>query len=312
MPVSLLLSSWVLVLLAIGGTTAQPLPSSCDDFSSHIELSAEAHVHEVCISLAQATTFHFDAPLEPGGVKLQGGDRFVDLLTGASGVTLLPPKDLRPGERLELVVRFPDGAAPTSVTFVLVGHPAMGARQVDVFRHARAVEDYQRENQEEREKAQRCGQDLEQLRVASGPGGLTGLLASRMMGKDGIASRNITNDVSGLVSGFLAAQEVISYRASKPHDEGKQAWVRVAVSLTLGNPGSEPWMVKSAALVGRGQQVKPVSVVWQGAPVPPGEVSGQVVVELELTEQESRGPFKLKLWDETGTRLVTLGNVTFP
>ena len=51
--------------------------------------------------------------------------------------------------------------------------------------------------------------------------------------------------------------------------------------------------------------------VWSRAPIPPGE-GGLVVMETELMEEEARGTFVLKLWDESGRRLVTLGNVTFP
>jgi hypothetical protein len=54
-------------------------------------------------------------------------------------------------------------------------------------------------------------------------------------------------------------------------------------------------------------------VVWQSSPLLPGEEEpGVVVVELELTAREARDTFTLKLWDESGKRLVTLGNVIFP
>lgn len=310
--VSLLLSSWVLVLPT--NTTVQPLPPDCEDISSSIELLAEptGPMHAVCISLEQATTFHFDSPLGPGRVELQDSERFVDVLTGTSGITLLPPKDMRPGERFELVVHFPDGAAPASATLTLVGHPAMGTRQVEVFRRKRTVEDYQREYQEARAKLQRCDQDLERMRVESGPGGLVGLLASGGMGPGGVASQPLTNDVSTLASNALGVQEVTSYRSTKPHKEGEQAWARVAVAVKLTNPGAQPWTAKNAALVSRGREASPVGVVWQGAPILSGENPGLVVVELELPEQEARGTFSLKIWDETGMRLVTLGHVTFP
>jgi hypothetical protein len=36
-----------------------------------------------------------------------------------------------------------------------------------------------------------------------------------------------------------------------------------------------------------------------------------VVVEWDLTAREAWGLFTLKLWDESGMRLVTIGNVTF-
>ncbi|WNG56427.1 DUF2381 family protein [Archangium gephyra] len=53
------------------------------------------------------------------------------------------------------------------------------------------------------------------------------------------------------------------------------------------------------------------SLSWRPSPIPPDpKESG--VVEWELTAQEARGPFTLKLWDERGMRLVTLGNMTFP
>jgi len=59
---------------------------------------------------------------------------------------VLPPEDLQPGERFEVTVHFPDGAAPTRATFTLVPHPAFAPRQVAVFRHPRTVEDYRKGN----------------------------------------------------------------------------------------------------------------------------------------------------------------------
>ena len=89
--------------------------------------------------------------------------------------------------------------------------------------------------------------------------------------------------------------------------------VRVAVAVELVNPGNQPWALKDAALVGKGQEPKPMKVSWQPSPVPPDpKEPGVVVVEWELTAREARGPFTLKLWDESGIRLVTIGNVTFP
>lgn len=64
----------------------------------------------------------------------------------------------------------------------------------------------------------------------------------------------------------------------------------------------------------KGQEPKATKVSWQPSPVLPGEevLATVVVVEWELTAQEAQGLFTLKLWDESGKRLVTLGNVTFP
>ncbi len=87
--------------------------------------------------------------------------------------------------------------------------------------------------------------------------------------------------------------------------------MRVAVAMTMDNPGTAPWTARDAALlVGKGQDVKEAKV-WQPAPIPPGG-SDLVMVETELLAHEARGTFTLKLWDENGGRLVTLGGVTFP
>jgi uncharacterized protein (TIGR02268 family) len=88
-------------------------------------------------------------------------------------------------------------------------------------------------------------------------------------------------------------------------------YLRVAVAMVMENPGTEPWTAKDAALlVGKGHDVKEAKM-WQLTPIPPGQ-TGLVMVETELLAQEARGTFTLKLWDENGGRLVTLGGVTFP
>ena len=51
--------------------------------------------------------------------------------------------------------------------------------------------------------------------------------------------------------------------------------------------------------------------VWPLAPILPNQ-EVLLVVETELLEEEARGTFVLKLWDASGSRLVTVGNVTFP
>jgi hypothetical protein len=46
-------------------------------------------------------------------------------------------------------------------------------------------------------------------------------------------------------------------------------------------------------------------------PIPPG-MRGHIVVEMDATEDETRGPYTLKLWaEEAGTGGVNLDGVTF-
>jgi uncharacterized protein (TIGR02268 family) len=302
-----------LVLRAGANAIAQPRLPDCEASPSRLELPAEptGEVQEVCISPELPITFRFDSPLVPGSVEPQGRERFEDVSTGTRSFNILPPADLQTGERFKVVVRFADGAAPTSATFILVGHPALGIQQVNVFRLKRTVEDYQRENQEERKKSQQLGQELERMRLEHGPGGLTGLFASGLMAVEsqGVKAEDITNDIIKAPGNALGIHKAISYRSTTRAENV----VRVAVAVKLVNPGMQPWTLKDAALVGKGQEPKPVKVSWQPSPIPPGaDTPGVVVVEWELTAREAQGPFTLKLWDESGSRLVTLGNVTFP
>ncbi|HZI03234.1 MAG TPA: DUF2381 family protein [Archangium sp.] len=304
-----------LVLLAEPQSTAQPSLPKCEKSLVRIELPAEptSDLPEVCISPELPTTFHFDSPLMSGSMELQGRERFEDVAPGTRSFTLFAPADLQTGERLKVVVRFSDGAAPTRATFMLVGHPAFGSRDVDVFRYKRTVEDYQRETREEREKSQRLSQELERVRLVTGPGGITELISTGMMDRGGIVVRELQRNAIVPPSNALDLHDAYSYRMTATHKEGEEHMVRVAVELKLLNPGPKPWTVRDAALVRKGQGAMPMKLVWQASPIQPGAVElALVVVELEMTARDARGTFTLKMWDESGSRLVTFGNVTFP
>lgn len=303
------------VLLVEAQSITQPHLPECEDSPQRIELPARptGELQEVCISPEQPTTFHFDSPLVPGSMELQGRERFEDVAPGTRSFTIFAPADLQSGERFKVVVRFADGAAPASATLMLVGHPALGIRDVNVFRHKRTVEDYQREAQEEREKSQRLSLELERMKLEGGPGGLTELIATGMMDRGGIAVRDLSRELTTPPGNALKLEKAYSYRSTTLRKEGDDAVVRVAVEVTLTNPGPRPWTARDAALVRKGQGAMPMQVVWQPSPIQPGvKESSTVVVELEMTALEARGTFTLKLWDESGSRLVTLGNVTFP
>ncbi len=90
---------------------------------------------------------------------------------------------------------------------------------------------------------------------------------------------------------------------------------RVAVRLLLAHPeGAAPWTAQGAALTPEGRRGAALRVlsVWQAEPIAPGPEGGDVVVEVEATEEEARGAFTLKLWEAAGVRTVTVGGVTFP
>ncbi len=304
----------VLAVLVGMDATARPTLPDCDVSQSRVELTAESSGEppEVCISPEAPLTFRFDAPLGPDALELPEHERFEDVSMGARSFTLLPAADLQSGERFKVGVRFSDGAAPTSATFQLVVHPALGAREVKVLRHGRTVEDYQAETREEREKSRASTQELERMRREQGPGGLTGLLASGLMGgEDGVKGQDIKGKAIPALGKDLWVRSIHSYLSTPKQEEAGAQRVRVAVEVGLMNLGTRPWTLQGAALVAEGRAPKQVST-WQSAPLPGGGTPDVVVVETELTAREARGPFTLKLWDETGKRLVTLGNVTFP
>nr|WP_116120865.1 DUF2381 family protein [Archangium gephyra] len=76
------------------------------------------------------------------------------------------------------------------------------------------------------------------------------------------------------------------------------------------NPGPEPWTLAGAALVdSTGEEVELTR--WQKAPIP-ANGAGAVVVGIKGERAQLGCPCTLKLWEATGPRTVTLGNVTFP
>jgi hypothetical protein len=76
--------------------------------------------------------------------------------------------------------------------------------------------------------------------------------------------------------------------------------------------GMNSWKPAGAALVGPQGESLRVLEVWPLEPIAPGD-AGTLVVELEATEREVKGPFILKAWSAEGVvGGLTLGGVMFP
>ncbi len=84
----------------------------------------------------------------------------------------------------------------------------------------------------------------------------------------------------------------------------------MALVLWLENVGTRPWRTARASLVREGVEVKPLEI-WQPAPLAP-EQRGLLILETEVPERQAREKLTLQLWDEEGTRSVTIGNVGLP
>jgi uncharacterized protein (TIGR02268 family) len=280
---------------------------ACDVSQERIDLPAEPNdrVYEVCISPGLATVIvFFSGELKRENLTLEGADRFAMVEAGKRSISLLPSEDMVPGERVNLTARFADGDAPASIRFALVVHPARGMRQVEVFRQKRTVASYQQAEKEKELQLQQCHEEAVRLRSECGrPRGLTGLLAAMRIDTNGVKAATITKGVKPNPSSALNPWQTTSYRANG----------LVAVEVVLKAPaGALPWTAAGAELVGPGQRTLRVLPPWQSEPIRPGTSEGRVVIEAEATEQETRGSFRLKLWNEDGTRSVILSGITFP
>jgi uncharacterized protein (TIGR02268 family) len=298
----------LLALLSTAPASAQPVPESWEMVAvRHLELTADKteQEHEVGISPLLITTLVFNAPLQRGGVVVEGREHFraVTVDEAAGFVALLPAGALPPGKHLRLTVRFADDALPASATFRLVVHATRAEPQVNVYRQPRSCESYQQEARQERERAERCEARLVQAEQQH-PRGLTGLFADKLMeGDKGVPARDLIETIKLRPDETLRVGQAHSYRALG----------RVAVAMELENTSSEPWAVdgNGARLAGKGGKQLHVLRVWPLEPIPPDE-RRHVFVEAETTEEEARGTYVLQLVDVNGLRTLTVRGVTFP
>jgi uncharacterized protein (TIGR02268 family) len=267
-------------------------------------------VHVVCIHPGLSTNLLFDAKL--ARVELAGRDRF-RVMEGDAGLALVPTEALTEGERVPVTVYFQDGAAPASATFNLVVHPFEAERQVEVTRHPRTLASYREGEQQARAELQQCRGEKAILQAkCAGQVGLTGLLAQGLLGEGGVAAKNIKVDLAASPGNTLTYTEAHSYRSDTARGKSRPQAVRLAVALELWNTGAQPWTPASAVLVSPQHAELKALGMWPLEPIPSGK-SHRVVVEVEATAGEARGPFTLELWSqEGGARSERFDGVTFP
>ncbi|WP_342379813.1 DUF2381 family protein [Myxococcus stipitatus] len=298
----------LLVLLRWGeGEAWAQSPSSPAGWGiRRIELSPDAvqPAAEVVVSPGLSTVFIFDSEVSRESVALEGRERFSVLDTGLSTLRFVPSERISSGERLRLTVRFQDGAAPASATFILVAHPARSEALVEVYRRKRGAETYQEEIRQVRIEAQQCRDEIVRLRAErTAPDGLTGLISTGVLEWRGVEFLDVTRLVTQSPGGAVTKRRVYSYRAAR----------RVAVALILAPVGdAQPWTAEGATLRGKANEELRVLQVWQAGPVAPGSLTQRVVVEAESATESPEGSYTLKLWDADGRRTITLDNIVFP
>jgi uncharacterized protein (TIGR02268 family) len=294
--------------LLVGATaTAQPQAVPCETGTRRIELKTDPsdEVPKLCIGSELSTTLIFyGGELLPGGVTIDGQERFTLVEVGNTVLRLVPSVRVMPEERLWLTVRFKDGAAPASAAFWLVVSPGQVEPFVEVYRERRTLESYQQQVQEKDSQLRQCQEDNARLLAEKeSPGGLIGLLATGLMGETGVISKRLAESVVRHPGNAVRVLRVFSYRSMG----------RVAVVLALEpTEGMQPWRAVRAELVGPGRRTLRVKPPWQRELLRYEEEDVHVVIEAEATEVETRGSFTLKVWGEDGTRTIILTGVVFP
>jgi uncharacterized protein (TIGR02268 family) len=306
---SAVLLPFVLLAAPAAVNEQSPLPH-CESGTRQLELTADTPrtAYEVCIRPGLSSSFLFNVKL--ARVEVPGRERF-RVIEDETGFTLTPTRALKDGERVRVTVHFQEGAAPASVTFLLVVHPAEVERQVEVVLQPRTGASYREGEQRALEEVQRCHQEKARLQTeCAGQVGLRGFFAQGLLGQEGVPSKDIRRSISARPGNTLATTRARSYRADSERTEGGHKVVRLAVVQELHNPGKTTWTPAGAVLVGlRGQEWKALGV-WPLKPIAPGKTQ-RVVVEVEATEEAARGTFTLKLWSQEG-RVEFYDSATFP
>jgi uncharacterized protein (TIGR02268 family) len=294
-----------LVLLANPAQSGTPSFADCEAAPPRVDLLPEttSAPSKACISASLVTVFSFDTEISRDSVSIQGRDRFEKVEASDSAIILKPKHNLTPGERYLLSVSFLDGAAPESVTFLLVAHPALATRQIDVFRRARPIEACQQEVQEARTENAQLRSRVKQFESqALTKGGLTDLIVNGIVREEGVKTMRL-EDLHGMHGNALAVRECLSFHAFDSR--------RVALSLSLAQPQPQEWSIKEIFLADdHGGVFRPFTWLGEG-PIPPSNAPYEVTLEWQLKGSEVARSFTLVVVGNDG-RTVRVGRIVFP
>jgi uncharacterized protein (TIGR02268 family) len=300
----LLLPTALLTLVLSAGVT-EPPPPDCEAPRSLLELGQESTGSPpvVCITPGLVTALLFGSPIIPSSVVLRGEEHFEPAEPGSHHLLLLPRNTLLPGTRLELELRFEDGASPSQVTLTLLVHPARLLRQVRVERRVHSVEFYQRREEQARAEAQRYQEAL--VRVRAEPQvvqGLRGLLHTGLMvAHNGVEAHRLSRHGWHAAPG-LRLEDAWAY----------QAVGRVALDVVLANRSPRSWQVAGVSLTGPQGEVLELLPLGPLDALVPGQESRHVQLEAEAPVEGVEGPYTLVLWSADDLRTLTVEEIFFP
>nr|WP_239470771.1 DUF2381 family protein [Archangium violaceum] len=246
-------------------------------------------VPEARVAANVATYLRFDAPIEKASVEVEGRParfRWVDV--GERLIAVEPSVDLGAEEKLVVRVRYKDGASPAVATLVLVTHPTLVDKEVEVVRRPRTVEALEAALAEKEAT-------LAALQAESGP---AGLVFSGRLDLGGVQARRMEVP-SGAQEGLKVVKGE-AYRAG--------TWA-LAVVRVRNLPGQKPWAPGEARLARPdGTPVKVRSVEMSKAQLAPGE-EGLVAVETEAPFWKASEALRLELQDKSGSRRLSIPEV---
>jgi uncharacterized protein (TIGR02268 family) len=310
MPLPLSIPLWLPLLALPTGTEYLHVPD-CSQPHARVELNAAVSrpLVLVCLSPGRVSHLAFKAPLNPRSFHLEEARRFTAVRVDAKGITFLLPEDYPVGKRLWGRMCFAEGAPPTCVDLLLVGHEARHLYQLEVYRPSEAEWALRQEVLKQEARAAHSEAEGAKWRVlAERTSGFPGLLFPGLKLLD---SRQLSRDISQ-ARGSLWGKRSFLHRAAVLGPgldvTGEERW---ALEVEVVNLGPRPWMAAEALLLGpQGEQME-VRSVWQLEPIAQGRMRS-VLVEVEpLQAGASRGPYTLILWDGEKTFPVVLGDVSF-
>ncbi|HYO59671.1 DUF2381 family protein [Archangium sp.] len=247
-------------------------------------------VPEVRVASKVATYFRFDAPIDRAAVEIEGRPvrfRWVDV--GERLVAVEPAVDLGAEEKLVVRVRYKDGASPAAATLVLVTHPTLVDKEVEVVRQARTREALEA-------KLAQTEAALTSLKAQCARSGLPNLAFSGLLDSNDIRASPFFGKVAPGYNGGLEPGRGTGYRAT--------LWAMVVVRVR-NLPGQPAWAPGTARLTSAsGAKVKVHSVHMEKPQLQPGEAALVVVMVEPPSANEKL--FQLDLVDADGGRLLPI------
>src|SRR5690349_8383226 len=96
----------LMLTLSLTQNPTPPGTMGCEEIQRIEQARTTLAPHEFCVSPGLMTGVFFDAPVS---VELQEEFRFEAVSRGRTSISVMPPRDMAPGERLRLSARYVDG-----------------------------------------------------------------------------------------------------------------------------------------------------------------------------------------------------------